>query len=510
MGNRLAQKVGLPVVDLRGDALPAASALPPNPSSDLGLELRAQRRNREEWTRIADAVAEGGPRIILAPDSLGPCRHRRLDVLDQAVVVHLQVSAEELFRRLSRGRDRHLGAASAEDIAAVLDARTLADAESHGTFVNEGVTPEAVAEHIRDFWARDPVAVAAGAQSYAVEFQAGALENRVPALVQGARSIALITDENVDALHAGKVENCLIRSGLPVTKVVLPPGERSKVARSLVRIWRTLLESEADRGLWVVAVGGGVITDLSGFAAATWMRGVPWVGIPTTLLAMVDASVGGKTGIDLQTAKNAVGAFWQPRAVMCDVDVLRTEPERGYVGALAEVVKTALIGDPVLFEMLENNTEDVRARSPELVRQIVRRSVQVKAGVVSRDERESGLRALLNLGHTVGHALEAQGKYEALSHGEAVSLGLVAAVRIGEVLGVTPPELGRRVTALLGALGLPIDLSPYDLDEAARLVGHDKKRRGASVRFIVARGVGAVEAMELPLARLRELTLQLR
>jgi shikimate kinase/3-dehydroquinate synthase len=216
--------------------------------------------------------------------------------------------------------------------------------------------------------------------------------------------------------------------------------------------------------------------------------------------------VGGKTGIDLLAAKNAVGAFWQPRRVLCDVDLLGTESARGFRSALAEVVKTALIGDPELFELLERDAEKLDQRPATLLIELVRRSIRVKARIVSRDQRESGLRAVLNLGHTVGHAVEAVAGYSRLAHGEAVSLGLVAALRIGVTLGLTPPELARRTEALLARLGLPTAIESEPLDEAARLLGHDKKRAGAKLRFVAAKAVGEVESVELELAKLQELT----
>jgi 3-dehydroquinate synthetase len=202
---------------------------------------------------------------------------------------------------------------------------------------------------------------------------------------------------------------------------------------------------------------------------------------------MVDASVGGKTGVDFGPAKNSVGSFWQPSGVICETDFVKTEGERAYRGALAEVVKTAVIGDPELFDLLESCTADVLAREPETVAEIVHRSVALKAWVVGTDERESGIRAWLNLGHTLGHALEAHGEYSRLTHGEAVSLGMVAALRIGERLGETPRELTERVVTLLGRLGLPSSLAGEPVTAAAELLGHDKKRAGAKLRFVLAR-----------------------
>jgi shikimate kinase/3-dehydroquinate synthase len=269
------------------------------------------------------------------------------------------------------------------------------------------------------------------------------------------------------------------------------------------RIWNAALAAGADRKSRILALGGGVVTDVAGFAAATWMRGIPWIGIPTTLLAMVDASVGGKTAIDLKNAKNAVGAFWQPSAVLCDVDFLATEPARGFASALSEIIKTAIIGDPDLFSLVEQHADGIRARDLGVVAELVRRSVRVKARIVGLDEREDGLRACLNLGHTVGHALEAQAGYGRMRHGEAVSLGLVAALRIGERLGVTERALVERSILVLRILGLPVDLSSQSLSKAVELIGHDKKRAGTRVRFVAAKSVGRVELMDLGLDELK-------
>jgi shikimate kinase/3-dehydroquinate synthase len=291
--------------------------------------------------------------------------------------------------------------------------------------------------------------------------------------------------------------------------VELTPGEEHKHVGSVERIWRAALDASADRSSIFVAFGGGVASDITGFAAATYMRGVPWLCVPTTLLAMVDASVGGKTGVDLQAAKNAAGAFHQPKAVVCDVDLLATESLRGFRSALAEVVKTALIGDADLLDYLEANAAALTQRDPALLVEIVRRSMRVKARIVSLDERESGPRAKLNLGHTIGHALEANAGYSRLSHGEAISLGLVAALRIGVRLGVTPRPLADRVHALLDRIGLPTDLGAENLEQALQLVGHDKKRAGKKLKFVVVRAPESVDTMDIELERVKELGLGL-
>jgi 3-dehydroquinate synthetase len=255
----------------------------------------------------------------------------------------------------------------------------------------------------------------------------------------------------------------------------------------------------------VIGHGGGVVTDIAGFAAATLLRGVRWVPVPTTLLAMVDASVGGKTGVDLGPAKNAVGAFHQPSGVVVDVASVATESPRAYASGLAEVVKSAAIGDAELLDRLEAEADAVLLRSPGRVEELAFRSVAVKAAIVARDELESGDRALLNFGHTVGHALEAEGGFTRLTHGEAVALGMVAALRVGIAEGVTSPALADRVVRLLGRLGLPTDLDAQPLGSALPLVALDKKRRRGAIRFVLLRAPGDAVVREIDPAALPRL-----
>lgn len=507
VGRRLAERAGVELVDL-----------------DLEIERVEGRRVRE----IFEAVGEEGFRAIerreLGRVLDGPPgkvvalgggalldRTLRLRALDEAIVVVLEASPGEILRRTSTSRDRPLldGGDPAERIERFLAARRLVYCECHARVTTEGKSPADVAEEVARIWSRAPVAVAAGDATYAVEVGTGLLDDLLPPLIAGASRAVVVTDQHVEALHGEALSQALALVRVPAARVVLTPGEEHKTPRALEQIWSAALGSGADRKSRFVALGGGVVTDVAGFAAATYMRGVSWVGAPTTLLAMVDASVGGKTAVDLPGAKNAVGAFWQPRGVLCDVDLLRTEPPRGFASALAEVVKTAIIGDPELLDRVDADREAIARCDSATLSDVVRRSVRVKARVVGLDPREDGIRAWLNLGHTVGHALEAQGGYGRLRHGEAVSLGLVAALRIGQRLGVTPRGLVERVTGSLAALGLPVDVGREPLREAVELLGHDKKRAGSRVKFVVARELGRVELVELPLDELSALVLGL-
>lgn len=472
-------------------------------------ELFAERGERAfralERTELERVLDAGGPVVVSLGGGALLDRGARLDALDRGVVVTLEATPEEIVERAGDTSTRPLlaGADARTRVDELLLARKLAYTECHARVATTGQAPDDVARDVIAVWRRDPVAVAAGVDSYAVEVGNDIAAERLPALLRGASLGLLVTDRTVRELHADGVENAMEQAGVRTATVALDPGEEHKNTASLERIWSAALAAGADRKSRFVALGGGVVSDVAGFGAATWMRGVPWLCVPTTLLSMVDASVGGKTAIDLKTAKNAVGAFWQPSSVLCDVRHLATEPSRGYVSALAEVVKTALIGDAALLDFVERHATDIAAKDPAVVTEVVKRCVRVKARVVSLDPREENIRAWLNLGHTVGHALEAYGGYGKLRHGEAISLGLVAALRIGERLGITERPLSDRCIILLRALGLPVDLHSQPLARAVDLVGHDKKRAGTRLKFIAARAPGSVEIVDVDVQDLR-------
>lgn len=463
-----------------------------------------RRLEREELQKL---LAEGSAAVIALGGGALLDRPFRVDVLGQATVVTLTAPELEILERVrsqdagSNARPLLSGPAPEKEIARLLAQRSEAYAECHVAISTEGFTAEQVAERVLQAWREGGIAVAAGASSYRVLVGSDLVSTQLAGLIGRPSGVLLVSDETVLGLH-GDTARAALPSGIPHHEAVLQPGEQYKNLQGLTRIFDAAYQGGLDRGALFIGLGGGVVTDMTGFAAATWVRGVRWIGLPTTLLSMVDASVGGKTAVDFENAKNAVGAFWQPSGVLCDVATLRTESERMFRGALSEVVKTALIGDPELLELLEERTDEVLARSPELLQRIVTRSVRVKARVVALDEREAGLRATLNLGHTIGHALESAGGYEQLTHGEAVSLGLVAALRYGRQLGKTPEELVQRTTRLLKRLGLPTVLRRQDLETASGLISHDKKRTGDAVRFVFATAPGQVMSERVPLSDL--------
>lgn len=481
------------------------------------FEARGEAEFRTlEASVLRDVLQKPGkPRVIALGGGALVDRDLRLRALGQAIVVTLTAPPDEIIRRAqSQEGDRSIrpllqGSEPRTRVEKLLSERQPAYLEAHAQVRTEGRPVEDVAADVLGVWEEDAVCVAAGHETYRVLIGRGLIERRLADLVGAPSGTLLVTDSNVDPLHGEKARGALANVAGERAQVVLTPGEEHKNLEGLSRIFEAAFEGGIDRKATLVGLGGGVVTDMTGFAAASWVRGVRWIGCPTTLLSMVDASVGGKTAVDFKTAKNSVGAFWQPAGVICDVDTLQTETERMYVGALSEVVKTALIGDPELLHFLESNATSVLAREPEVTSHVVDRCVRVKARVVALDEREAGVRATLNLGHTIGHALESAGGYTGLTHGEAVSLGLVAALRLGEKKGHTPRALTERILALLRTLGLPHHLGRDALEKSTSLLAHDKKRAGASIRFVYARGPGDVFTESISLKELIDVTPEL-
>jgi 3-dehydroquinate synthase len=312
-------------------------------------------------------------------------------------------------------------------------------------------------------------------------------------LVPGRHAV-VITDSNVEQPHATAVATSLAAAEFQVDLVVIEPGERSKSVDTADIVWQKMLELKANRQTLVVAAGGGVVGDLAGFIAATYARGIPLLQFPTTLLAQVDSSVGGKVGVNLPRAKNMVGAFWQPEGVLIDTRVLATLPEREYRAGLAEVVKYGVILDAEFFAFLEANIEGLNSRDDDVLRFVIARCCRLKADVVEADEREtSGLRAVLNYGHTFGHAIESATSYGEFLHGEAVSIGMQCASRLAEGLQRIDAEVTRRQRELLTALQLPVTVPDLDHDELIALMQHDKKAEGGQMRFVLPTRLGHVE-----------------
>jgi 3-dehydroquinate synthase len=343
------------------------------------------------------------------------------------------------------------------------------------------------------------IPVGLGARTYQVLVGPGLIDRAgellAPHLPRGRT--AVVTDRHVADHHGERLAAALEAGGIAVDMVVLPPGEQTKSFAGLQDLTDRLLALKLDRGDRIVAFGGGVVGDLAGFAAAIYKRGIDFIQVPTTLLAQVDSSVGGKTAIDVAAGKNLVGAFHQPAFVLADLDVLATLPAREMRAGYAEVLKYGLLGDEAFFAWLEANGEAALAREPRALAHAVSRCVEMKAQIVAEDERETGRRALLNLGHTFAHALESEAGFgEALLHGEAVGAGCALAFRFSAELGLCTPEAASRAEAAIAKAGLPTRLhalagAPF---EAERLAGHmaqDKKSDATGLVFVLARGIGA-------------------
>ena len=343
---------------------------------------------------------------------------------------------------------------------------------------------------------RHALNVALGERAYPIWIGPGVLDDHVRwrAAIRGRHAL-VVTNTTVAPLYLARAMAAL--AGLQSASLVLPDGEQYKNLDHCAAVFDALAALKANRDACIVALGGGVIGDLAGFAAATWMRGIDFIQIPTTLLAQVDSSVGGKTGVNLAAGKNLVGAFHQPRAVVIDTGTLATLPDREYRSGLAEVVKYGAIGDVEFFAWLERHAAALAARDDAAIGEAIARSCLHKAGVVARDEREDGERALLNFGHTFGHALETSAGYGTLLHGEAVAIGMQLAARLSAALGRAPVADADRLERLLTALDLPVALPPgHDPEHLVALMRLDKKNVSGRLRLILWRGIG--EAQMVP------------
>ena len=336
------------------------------------------------------------------------------------------------------------------------------------------------------------VPVRLGVRSYRIVVGAGVLATAGAEIsrLKVGRRVALVTDEAILGLHGAAVIQSLAAAGFEVTTVLLPEGERAKTLEVAASAWERFLEAGLDRSSTVVALGGGAVGDLAGFAAATYMRGVNLVQVPTTLLSQVDASIGGKTAIDHPRAKNLIGAFYQPRLVLADASTLLTLPERELRSGLAEVIKHGIVLDAAYFDEVERDAAALVKRDLPTLERIVAGSCRLKASVVERDEQEAELRHVLNYGHTIGHAIEAVTGYRRFAHGEAVSLGIAAEAGIAERLGLAAPGVRARQVRLLEAVGLPVRGVGEPPDRVAEALSRDKKVKDGRVPFVLAPGIG--------------------
>lgn len=490
VGRVLAERLGLPFADSDEEVAAAADA---SVSDIWARDGEAAFRAREEQA-IARLLA-GPPAVIATGGGAFAQPATRAALQAGATTVWLHADLSTLSRRTAGGGRPLLAGDRDAALRALWAERRPAYARA-ALRVGAGPEPGAVADAILAALPAAPAIVPVGGEKpYDVLIGPGLLPDagwHLQSVLRG-RAVALVADHMVDSLHGDRVAAAL--EGLAVHRLAIAPGEASKSWDGLRDLVERLAAAGLDRSGAVLALGGGVVGDLAGLAAALHLRGVDWIGAPTTLLSIVDSSVGGKTAIDTAAGKNMAGAFWPPRLVLADLDTLATLPPRELAAGYAEVVKMALLGDAPFLGWLEAHGPAVLRRDPDALRFAVERSVRAKAAIVTADEREAGPRALLNLGHSFGHALEAEtGFGPELLHGEAVALGCVLALRFSARLGLCPAEDAVRAARVLSAAGLPTALSDLSRrHDPARLVARmaaDKKNKDGALTLILARGVG--------------------
>lgn len=340
------------------------------------------------------------------------------------------------------------------------------------------------------------VKVELGEKSYSIYIGYG-LEEELQAFVRRAGfspKALLVTDTNVGPLYGSKVKKLLQAAGLQVEIAQVPAGESSKCLAVAEGLYTKAIELGLDRKSPIFALGGGVVGDLAGFIAATYMRGVPFVQLPTSLLAQVDSSVGGKVAVNHALGKNLIGAFYQPKAVFMDLALMKTLPKREIYTGLGEIIKYGIIYDAEFFAFLEQNQQAVLSLEPEAATHMIARSCEIKAAVVSQDEQEAGLRRILNFGHTMAHAIEKETGYVRYNHGEAVAIGMAGAADISVQLGLLPADAAARVNRLIAALHLPVQAEGCTVEAMYEDIFHDKKTVGGKVNWVLMTGIGTVTA----------------
>jgi 3-dehydroquinate synthase len=334
--------------------------------------------------------------------------------------------------------------------------------------------------------------VSLGERSYTIQIGSGLLSSLGEVCNELAlgSTAAIVTNSTVGRFYADTVQASLEKIGYVTHLVEIPDGESFKNSATLTSIYDALLEAGLGRDSFLVALGGGVVGDITGFAASTFLRGVPFVQVPTTLLAQVDSSVGGKTGINHALGKNLIGSFYQPSLVLIDTETLATLPEREYLSGMAEVLKYGVVCDGDFFGFISENVENLLKRDMDCLKETIRKSCSIKASVVERDEKEGGYRAVLNYGHTFAHAIERLTNYTAFLHGEAVAIGMVQAARLSELKGYAVQNDTESIIDLLKSLGLPVNLVPFPVDHYYKALLKDKKMRAQGINFVFNKGIG--------------------
>ena len=491
VGPLVAERLGLPFVDTDRVIEERAETTVAELFRREGLSAFRER----ERALVHELLDDGKPRVLALGGGTVTLRDVRIRLLDTAFVVTLSASPEETLRRAGDTGSRPLldGPDPLGRVLELTEQRREAYAEAHLALATDGLDPEAIADAVVALANRAPLLVPLGSRSYPIDVVDGAPAALTDAIARIApSSVVVVTDAVVKRARGDHLTEALTPLTLPGVEVVLPPGEAEKTLNTVGTIWDAALGAGVDRDALVLAYGGGVVGDLAGFAAATLLRGVRVLQAPTTLLAMVDSSVGGKTGFDHPTGKNLLGAIHQPTAVVADLAHLTTLAPRERAAGMAEIVKIAVGLDGELLGAMGG-----------ALRPIVERAILAKAAIVRDDERESGARALLNLGHTFGHAFEVHGGFKRLLHGEAVAMGLLEELRFTEAQGWTPSSVVAEYTDVARALGLRFEVDESTRRAAARHLGADKKRRGSALSLPVVEARGRSRLDRVPVAKLR-------
>ncbi|MCX8062685.1 MAG: 3-dehydroquinate synthase [Anaerolineales bacterium] len=486
VGVRLAERTGLAFVDLdEVIQVTAAQSIPQ--IFELEGEAGFRRREREALQRIAAAsnqvVALGGG-ALLNLENRKLCEH-------SGMVFCLQATYSTLIQRL--GLDENQRPLLAQDAAAQLERLMSQRLPHYLSFEYQiPVDNRLVEEIVWEIQLKAGLFLVRGmGKDYSARIQSGGrLRLSEILLEQGLKSsVFILSDDNVAAHYLKDVEQNLRQEGIGCQSLILPAGEQTKNIQTVQKIWDEMVKGGFDRTSCLIALGGGVVSDIGGFAAATYMRGIPWIVLPTTLLAMADASLGGKTGVDLPQGKNLIGAFHAPRFVLADPETLATLPESEWRAGMAEIVKAGVIGDPRLFEICEYGEKEVR----QSLRDVLSRAMGVKIRVIEEDPYERGRRAALNFGHTVAHAIETLSEYQIL-HGFAVAMGMVAEAQLAHQIGLCSLEVKERIEQALRGFGLPTRLpqkfAPQDILQAMQT---DKKKQLGELRFALPERIGFVQ-----------------
>lgn len=309
--------------------------------------------------------------------------------------------------------------------------------------------------------------------------------------------VCIITNPVVANLYSEPLISGIERAGRKTHEILIPEGERSKDISHVMDVYDSLIGARAQRSTPLLALGGGVVGDVGGFVAATYMRGIPYIQVPTTLLSQVDSSVGGKTGVNHPRGKNLIGVFYQPKFVLIDINTLSSLPKKEFLSGISEVIKYGVISRSHLFDYLEDNREKIIAKDADSLQHIVRESIKIKADIVSRDERESGLRSILNFGHTLGHAIERLSGYGSLRHGEAVAKGISAATLISKKIGMISEDEGKRIMNLLESYGFDLALPSFSRKQYVDAINNDKKAQDSQINFVLTEGIGYVSLKKM-------------